>query len=635
MCGIAGFFNAPGAFDRDALLRMLGTLQHRGPDDEGVWIDPRGRCLLGHRRLSIIDTSAAGRGPMAGADGRWIITFNGELYNFLELRPRLEAEGVNFRGRTDTEVLIAAIARWGTAAMERLDGQFAFAAFDTQSGELLLARDPFGEKPLYYCTLPGGGLAFASELQALETLPGFDAEASLDAIAELLLFQYIGAPRTIYRSVQKLPPGHWLRLRPGAAPEMRRYFEFDAAVEPDSRPLRVLADEAEELLVRSLRRRMIADVPLGAFLSGGVDSSTACALVRHKLKLPLSTFTIGFRGAEDSEHEAARQFAAHLGTTHHEQILDPSAGDFLLNIGGVLDEPNADTSCLPTYLLSQFARRHVTVALSGDGGDELFCGYDRYLLTLAEADSAAPGRDTGKAYYGGRILISSEAQVAALLGAMPAGTQALVDGLREAVRSGNGPLHARIRNTDVANYMPGAVLAKVDRMSMRHSLEVRTPFLNVDLARFAARLPAEHLYKGNRGKVILREIARRYLPAALVEAPKRGFGLPTTLWGKEEQLRVAEVLLMGPESRLRAAFGHRSLDDLLARQRSLVGYEPYRLWAVAMLESWCRHHPVKLPELAPGERRIRGRASAPSEHSVDSLRDRPSSFVPPKLNDLI
>ena len=608
MCGIAGFFNAAGSFDRDALLRMLGTLTHRGPDDEGVWADLQGRCLLGHRRLSIIDTSSAGHQPMAGTDGRWIVSLNGEIYNFLELRPLLEAEGVSFRGRTDTEVLIAAIARWGTGAMERLDGQFAFAAYDTHTGELLLARDPFGEKPLYYCALAGGGWAFASELQALETLPGFDGEASLDAIAELLLFQYVGAPRTIYRSVQKLPPGHWLHLRPGAAPELRRYFEFDAAVEPDSRPLQVLADEAEELLVRSLRRRMIADVPLGAFLSGGVDSSTACALVRHKLKLPLDTFTIGFRGAEDSEHTAARRFATHLGTTHHEQILDPSAGDFLLNIGSVLDEPNADSSCLPTYLLSQFARQHVTVALSGDGGDELFCGYDRYLLTLAEGASAGPGWDAGKAYYAGRMLISSEAQVAALLGGMPAATQALLDRLRDEVRSGKGPLHARMRGTDVANYMPGAVLAKVDRMSMRHSLEVRTPFLNVELARFAARLPAEHLYKGNRGKVILREIARRYLPAELVDAPKRGFGFPTTQWGRDELLRAAEVLLLGPEGRLRACLGHATLDRFLAAQRSYAGYETYRLWAVAMLESWCRHHPIRLPRLAPPAARVAARA---------------------------
>jgi asparagine synthase (glutamine-hydrolysing) len=626
MCGIAGFFGAPGPYDRGALLRMLGTMPHRGPDDEGVWADAQGRCLLGHRRLSIIDTSAAGHQPMAGADGRWVISFNGELYNFQELRPRLEAEGVRFNGRTDTEVLVAALAQWGTGALERLDGMFAFAAFDTHSGELLLARDPFGEKPLYYCALPGGGTAFASELQALETLPGFDAEASLDAIGELLMFQYIGAPRTIYRNVQKLPPGHWLRLRPGSAPETGRYFTFDAAVEPyDARPLADLADEAEALLVQSLRRRMIADVPLGAFLSGGVDSSTVCALVRQKLKLPLSTFTIGFRGAEDTEHVAARQFADHLGTAHHEQILDPTAGDFLLNIGAVLDEPNGDTSCLPTYLLSQFARRHVTVAVSGDGGDELFCGYDRYFATLADGSADA--------YYAGRILISRDAQVAALLGGMPAGTQALLDRLRGEVRAGKGPLHARLRNTDVANYLPGAVLPKVDRMSMRHSLEVRTPFLNTDLARFAARLPAQMLAQGSRGKVVLREIARRYLPAALVEAPKRGFGLPTTLWGKEEQLRVADILLLGPESRLRAAFGDRALDGLLAAQRSMSGYEPYRLWAVAMLESWCRHHPVKLPQLAPAGQ-PRARSHVP-EQAEAPLHQRAIALLPPRAQFIL
>jgi asparagine synthase (glutamine-hydrolysing) len=599
MCGIAGFVGASPLFDRDNLLRMLQTMRHRGPDADGTWIDPRGRCLLGHRRLSIIDTSAAGRQPMAGSDGRWVISFNGEIYNFLELRPELEALGIQFHGRTDTEVLVAAIAQWGSAALERLDGMFAFAAFDTQSGELLLARDPFGEKPLYYWALPSGGIAFASELSALELLPGFDSEVSIDAIAELLLFQYIGAPRTIYRSVQKLPPGHWLRIRPGSQPTLGRYFGFNAAEARDAMSLQALADETEELLVRSLRRRMIADVPLGAFLSGGVDSSTVCALVRHRLKLPLSTFSIGFRGDADSEHEAARQFANHLGTTHREQILDPAVGDFLLNIGAVLDEPNADSSCLPTYLLSQFARKHVTVALSGDGGDELFCGYDRYLLTLAEeASSAARSWDSGKAYYGGgRILISTEDHVAALLGAMPRGTLALLEKLRQDVRSGPGPLHARMRNSDVANYLPGAVLPKVDRMSMRHSLEVRTPFLNVGLARLAERMRLDHLYQPGRGKVVLREIARRYLPAALIERPKRGFGLPTSLWGKDQLIRVAEVLLLGPEGRLRAALGDAALDYFLAEQRSSGGYNAYRLWAVGVLESWCRHHPAKLPRV--------------------------------------
>jgi asparagine synthase (glutamine-hydrolysing) len=631
MCGIAGFFEAP-SFGPDTLRRMLQTMQHRGPDADGIWVDPQGRCSLGHQRLSIIDTSAAGRQPMSGSNHRWVISFNGEIYNFLELRPLLEAQGARFHGRTDTEVLIEALAHWGTGALERLDGMFAFAAFDTLSGELLLARDPFGEKPLYYCRLADGGIAFASELQALEVLPSFDAEASLEAISELLLFQYVGAPRTIYRGVSKLAPGHWLRMRPGSALEIGRYFAFDAgAALDDPRPLAAVADEVEDILVRSLRRRMISDVPLGAFLSGGVDSSTVCALVRRKLKLPLSTFSIGFRGALDSEHEIARRFAEHLGTRHHEQILDPSVGDFLLNIGAMLDEPNADSSCLPTYLLSQFARQHVTVAISGDGGDELFCGYQRYLITLAEACSPALRWNAGKAYYSGRLLISTEEQVGSLVGEVPAGTRLLLERLRHEVASGAAPLHARMRNTDVANYLPGAVLPKVDRMSMRHSLEVRTPFLNVELARFAARLPTEHLYQPNRGKVVLREIARRYLPPSLVETPKRGFGLPMARWAQQELMRIADILLLGPESRLRSAFGDAALDGFLATQRSRTGYDAYRLWAVAMLESWCRHHPVKLPKTAPAQKLFSAATRWQLKDGLHALRERIVLLFPRRL----
>ena len=615
---------------------MLSTMQHRGPDADGLWVDPAGRCCLGHRRLSIIDTSDAGRQPMSGDAGRWIITFNGELYNFLELKPLLEAQGVRFRGRTDTEVLIEALAKWGAKALEQLDGMFAFAAFDTASGELLLARDPFGEKPLYYCELPGGGIAFASELHAIEALPGFDGEASLDAIAELLLFQYVGAPRTIYRGVKKLPPGHFLRCRAGQLEQPQSYFGFVPGTEGyDSRPLATVADEVEDILVRSLRRRMISDVPLGAFLSGGVDSSTVCALVRQKLNVPLSTFSIGFRDAADSEHQAARRFAELLGTTHHEQILDPSVGDFLLSIGSVLDEPNGDSSCLPTYLLAQFARKHVTVAISGDGGDELFCGYERYLMTLSEEAAAPSNWDAGKAYYSGRILISTEQDVASLMGDLPPGTRTRLEELRSQVRTTATPLHARMRATDVANYLPGAVLPKVDRMSMRHSLEVRTPFLSMELARLAARLPAEHLYQPNRGKVVLREIARRYLPSSLIEAPKRGFGLPMSRWARQELTRVAEVLLLGQESKLRTSFGAEAMDRFLATQRSRSGYDAYRLWAVATLESWCRHHPVKLPLMKRDHKVV----SIARAHKVNPggplLGARLAPRVPPRLAFLL
>lgn len=604
MCGIAGLFDVSTRLvDRSGgpqavLSRMLKTLFHRGPDTGGVWSDPHGRCHLGHRRLSIIDTSDAGRQPMTGGRERWVATFNGEIYNFLELRPRLESEGVRFAGRTDTEVLIESIAKHGINALSELDGQFAFAAFDTISGELFLARDAFGEKPLYYMELPSGGIAFASELQALETVPFFDGEVDVSAIADVLLFQYIGAPGTIYRHVKKLPPGHWLRARVGQAPEVKRYFQFSPGGGGfDERTLPDLADEAEEILLRSLRRRMIADVPLGAFLSGGVDSSTVCSLIRRRLQIPLKTFSFGFRGSEESEHETARVFSAHLETEHYDEILEPSASEFLKKIGAVQDEPNADSSCLPTYLLSQFARRHVTVAISGDGGDELFCGYQRYFATFEEALTSASHWSPGSAYYSSRILISETSDVENFLGFLPSATASRLARLRQEIDASSAPLECRLRQSDVDNYMPGAVLAKVDRMSMRHSLEVRTPFLNVELARFAERLPPRLLYRNGVGKIILKEIGSRYLPVHLMNAPKRGFGLPMSGWGRDALLSTLEQMLGDSESRLAQMIGRERAAAFVAEQRYGGRFSAYQTWAVCTVESWLRHHPAIVPTL--------------------------------------
>lgn len=555
--------------------------------------------MLGHRRLSIIDTSAAGHQPMSSRDGKWVISFNGEIYNFRELQPTIEAQGVAFRGRTDTEVLLNAVSLWGLDALPKLDGMFAFAAFNKESGQLILARDPFGEKPLYYMELPGGGLAFASELHALQHVPGFDAEISLDAMAEVLMFQYIGAPRTIYRKVKKLPPGCWLSARPAEPLKIGRYFEFQPGLNGfDERPIAELADELEDILVRSLRRRLISDVPLGAFLSGGVDSSTVCALIRRKLDLPLKTFSIGFDKASESEHEVARQFARHLETEHFEQILAPDTSSFLLGIGRMLDEPNADSSCMPTYLLSKFAREHVTVALSGDGGDEMFAGYGRYFSTLDDSGARSAGWSPGDAYYSDRILVSTEKHIEELFGAVPGGLASHLRRLRDEVDSDSAaPLFCRLRKTDVENYMPGAVLPKVDRMSMQHSLEVRTPFLNVELARFAERLPVSVLYRRAKGKLVLRELAYRYLPKERIDMPKQGFGIPMSRWGKEELLGVAEQLLASDQSRLRRTFGADAIARFMERQRSRGGFSTYQVWSIAMLESWVRHHPAKLPEL--------------------------------------
>ncbi len=606
MCGIAGLFSVQRvvheAGARDAVLRrMTHSIAHRGPDDEGIWHDLEGRCSLGHRRLSIIDTSAAGHQPMVDASERWVISYNGEIYNFEELRAQLLACGIAFRGRTDTEVLLQALALWGVDALARLDGMFALAAFDRESGQLILARDAFGEKPLYYAELAGGGLAFASELQALEAVPNVGLQVSLDAVAELLMFQYIGAPRTIYSSIRKLPPGHWLIAYPGQAPKIGRYFAFrPGSTGFDYRATEEIADELEEILVRSLRRRLVSDVPLGAFLSGGVDSSTVCALIRRRLGVPLKTFSIGFQGASESEHEIARAFAEHLGTEHHDKIIAPNTSEFLLNIGRVLDEPNADSSCLPTYLLSAFARETVTVALSGDGGDEMFAGYDRYFATLDESRRQQGGQwQPGQVYYSNRILVSVEEHIRELLGFVPAGVNEHLTRLRSEVNHADVPLFCRLRQTDVENYMPGAVLPKVDRMSMQHSLEVRTPFLSIELARFAERLPQQVLYNGTRGKLALREIAYRYLPRNLVDLPKKGFGLPISRWGQNELLQAASSLLESSDSRLAAALGSDAIDRFMRKQQSPSGFVTYQIWALTMLESWLRHHPARIASTDP------------------------------------
>lgn len=616
MCGIAGLFQPNGRMLHREHLRefaeeMANVIAHRGPDGSGVWVDERARCALSHRRLSIIDTSDAASQPFRSGDARWQLSFNGEIYNYRDIRARLERQGCRFRSRSDTEVLIEALAFWGPEVIRDLDGMFAFAAFDTQTGKLILARDPFGEKPLYYSWLDRSVLAFASELRSLETLDQFDRMINVDALAEYLSFQYVGAPRSIYQNAAKLMPGTYMIVDPEGNAESVQYFRFQPGVgEPDRRSLPAIADELEDILTRSIKGRLIADVPLGAFLSGGVNSSTVCALIATRLGVPLKTYSIGFAGSPpESEHEVARAFARHIGAEHHEEIISPDVGGFLENYGKLLDEPNADTSCLPTYYLSRFARRHVTVAISGDGGDELFGGYGRYAWMLRER-SKRKGQPflpngywtPGAHYYGPAILISADDEVEGLLGFIPEGFARHLARRRAEIDEGSGALLAAMRAGDAAHYMPGAVLAKVDRMSMQHSLEVRTPFLNVELARFAERLPEFVLADGEYSKRALREVAYRYLPRDLIDMPKRGFGLPMNAWMRDSLLPMAESLL-GGASVLRDELGAKGVEAFLQRHRDPARFNPYQLWGVVSLELWLRDRPVVFPDIAKDVRR--------------------------------
>jgi asparagine synthase (glutamine-hydrolysing) len=600
MCGIAGIVRKgekiPTADLGKFARAMADAMPYRGPDDSGVWISPDGRCALSHRRLSIIDVSSGGHQPMVSGDGQVAIAFNGEIYNFLEIRPQLESKGDRFQTQSDTEVLLAALCRWGADALSKLDAMFALGHYDAGSRELLIARDLFGEKPLYYVETEGY-FAFASELHALTGLPGFDNRIDTDTIATFFSFQYVPSPRTIYQSARKLPPGCYLRLKVGQDAQIHRYFDFrTSAVRTSGRSLDDLADELEAILVTALRRRLISDVPLGAFLSGGVDSSTVAALITKKLGVRLKTFSIGFAGQPDSEHLDAAAIAQHLGTEHHEQVLQGYSLDLGRHIGTVLDEPNGDSSCLPTYLVSRHARETVTVAISGDGGDEMFGGYGRYFVTVDEDDRNRKGLlnlgwwSPGVAYLGGRILVYRDEDIEMLFGEVPPGLAAMLGGMRQAMNNDTRPLLNVVRELDAHNYLPGAVLAKVDRMSMQHSLEVRTPFLGIDVAKFAMGLASDDCYQDGSGKLVLKRVATRYLPAEWMARPKRGFGLPPHVWNKDHILPMVRPLVLSPDSRLAAWIDRDRLAAFISHQDK--EFASYACWGMFILETWLRTHPA-------------------------------------------
>jgi asparagine synthase (glutamine-hydrolysing) len=446
MCGIAGIVDKHGKLGPARLAQLAkeaaDRMRHRGPDDSGVWVSPDGRCALSHRRLSIIDVSSAGHQPMVSRTGHSVIAFNGEVYNFLELKGELEARGAAFRSSSDTEVLLEMLEQEGQEALVRLDAMFALGHYDIGRQVLLLARDIFGEKPLYYVDHEDY-FAFASELHSLASLPGFDARIDRSTIASYLCFQYVPTPQTIYRSARKLPPASYLTVGPWGDVTIRPYYRFEtSAAERSERSLDDLADELEAILLTSLRRRLISDVPLGAFLSGGVDSSTVAALVTKKLGIPLQTFSIGFANHPDSEHLDAAAIARMLGTDHRDRVLTADAIELGHHIGTVLDEPNADSSCLPTFLLSGFAREHVTVALSGDGGDEMFGGYGRYFVTVDEWERKRKGSwllpwwRAGEVYWSTRILVYPDDQLEAAIGEIPVELAARLAKMRRATALG-------------------------------------------------------------------------------------------------------------------------------------------------------------------------------------------------------
>lgn len=594
MCGIGAALALRADVGVDALRATVAQLaerqRHRGPDGDGVWDDGRA-CALSHRRLAVLDLSRAGAQPMRDPGGRYTISYNGELYNFLALRGTLEASGHRFRSRSDTEVLLAAWAEWGPACLTRLDGMFAFALWDATERRLHLARDRAGEKPLYYAQLDGM-LVVASELRAIAALPGLARNLDARGVFDYLALRYVPAPRSILAGVYALEPGARLTIDGGAADTdlaklpARRYFAFDRVVDPVAATPEAQADALEGALLRSIERRLLADVPLGAFLSSGVDSSLVCALAARGLKRELRTFSAGFAGgASQDETAGAQRIAEALGLPHQSYRL--SSDDLLAaaqGLGDWLDEPNGDRSCVPVYLLAREMRREVTVAVSGDGGDELFCGYPRYagFEGLRRTRSAA---DALEAYVERALPVFPPSVLKPLFPDEYAGWRGdfLARYAPVALRAGWNEAQ-RLSVLDFHSYLPGAVLAKVDRMSMRHALEVRTPFLEPELFALAAALPPEQCPAQGPLKPALRAVLARHLDPALVPAAKIGFGMPARFMQAHEALfgrmfdSACEVLRATPFFAARRA----AFDALATAAPRNINSQ----WALTVLGRW-------------------------------------------------
>ena len=592
MCGINGYLNFENRRSPEQIQATLGrmnaAINHRGPDDRGQWCDPQNYCHLGHTRLSVLDLSAAGHQPMVSHDERFVVSFNGEIYNFKALRQQLQKAGHVFRTGTDTEVLLAGFAHLGVKLFQKLDGMFALAIYDRQTGCVTLARDRAGEKPLYYA-VGDDFVVFSSEMRGLLQVEELPVELSEEALALYFTLRYVPDPESILAPIRKLEPGMVLQVFNTGRLWRERYFSF--AIEQDaefkSDRLDQYADALESALIQSLSDRLNSDVPLGMFLSSGVDSSLACALLTRKLGKKVKTFTVGFAEDAGSEHLAAQDIARRLGTEHHEHIFD--AADFeniCDNIGGLLDEPNGDRSCVPTFLLSEFTRKHVTVAISGDAGDELFGGYGRYPAFAAAYDRPqqyVPAAMVQTYIENGLPVFEAKA----VREAFPEGYGAVLsffDAYAPFFMHLRRPALHGLRQLDFHTYLPGAVLAKVDRMSMRHALEVRTPFLNPTVMELAGKANAEFCLSGKLQKVVLRRLLSRFLPEQHVSAPKKGFGMPVSVFLNNRERIGAE--LAGANRRLAETRFFSARPSALQAMTSAAGANINSAWATIVLAKW-------------------------------------------------
>ncbi len=620
MCGIAGFtlFNHPMG-DTETLKSMGNAIYHRGPDAGGEYLDDH--VGLAHRRLAIIDLSEAGNQPMFSINEQLVIAFNGEIYNFLDLREELEKEGFTFKTHTDTEVILALYQKEGEACLEKLNGMFAFALWDKAKQKLFIARDRIGKKPLYYYQQEGR-FAFASEIKALLTLPDIPREIRLDAVYDFFAYQYVPDPKSIFKYINKLSPGHYMTVDAQGI-EINQYWDIS---------LKEVRQQSEVELTKQLldiattctKRRMISDVPLGAFLSGGIDSSGVVAMMAQNSDNPVKTCTIGFDDKRFNETEFAQVVAAKYKTEHHELTVHSNVSDNLEKIVRYFDEPFADPSLVPTYFVSELARQHVTVAVAGDGGDEVFAGYSKYsvddienrlrnkfprwlrknvfpklahLLTMSNATVCRKGKslltslslEPAMGFYLSNSMIDDrhwneliKPEVENELGNYHPSKLTT-----DAYEKCDGPDHlAKILYTDMKTYLPGDILVKVDRMSMANSLEVRAPFLDKEVIEFAATAPSNMKFRNGEKKYILKEALKPLLPDDILYRKKMGFSVPLASWLRGELKELAESYLFTQSQGIQQFFDIDKVREFWQQHQSGKADHSAMLWSMLIFQMW-------------------------------------------------
>lgn len=618
MCGICGFFDLRKV-DQRQITDMCSSLGHRGPDDRGgkLFSTPHGSIGLGHRRLSIIDPSSSGHQPMGGTDNRVWIVYNGEVYNFLELKRQLVEYGYAFRGDSDTEVILKSYQEWGLEFLHKLSGMFALAIYDQNDDRIIVARDRMGIKPIYYYRNTNA-LVFASELKAILQYKGFDKEIDRESIFQYLSFQYIPSPRSIYQNTFKLEPGHFLILDlKSNQMRVERYWNLLENQGPEkenqNHGVGEYTEQLEELLKRSVEGHLISDVPVGAFLSGGIDSSLIVAIMSEISPDPVKTFTIGFREKHRNEAPYAKKIAEYLGTNHYEYILDPEdVFEVIPELVDYHDEPFGDSSSIPSFLLSEFATQEVKVVLSGDGGDELFGGYTRYVRVARAAliDSLLPdplrkgifnGLDWIPIDYFQRIAKGMQFDELIelfhfLLAMWKGDDHSQLVGQEYDFKETNfyqiwhktsgQPLLHRLMQIDMQTYLPDDGLTKVDRASMANSLEVRVPLLDHHIVEFSLNLPLQYKAGIQKQKYLLKRILGTYLPQELYSRPKMGFIAPLNDWLRDELYYLVEKYLNKERIRQRGLLNPDYLDQIVQKHMSGRYNYFYMLWTVIMLEMW-------------------------------------------------